>query len=179
MAIIEANLNEVEAWGGESVQLPPGEYQFKVKNADVESKADGEKTKLQLVVDYEVLSGTFAGKTAKAWFQLDFSKDAPRKRLKSLILACNVPLSPNGSFDTAQLVGCKLNADVTHESYESKPDPITGAKVEKTAVRIVNERPFRDVVEVASSSSPVQSNGPVAGRPVPSVGGSLPGLTKA
>jgi hypothetical protein len=96
----------------------------------------------------------------------------PRKRLKSLVTAAGITVSPNGSFDSAQLVGCKLNADVVHETYQSKPDPITGQSTEKISIRIVNERSFGGI----NASSTVS-----AGRPVsaPSVGGSLPGLTKA
>lgn len=175
MATIEAGLNDVEAWGGEITQLPPGEYQFKIKAADVEQKEKDGKVISQLVVDYEVLSGAFAGKPGKAWFTLNFAKDTPRRRLKSLVTAAGITVSPNGSFDSNQLVGCKLNADVIHESYESGPDPITGVKIEKTAVRIVNERPFRDVVTQPNGAT---SQG--AGKPASvSVGASLPGLSKA
>ncbi len=173
MATIEANLNDVEAWGGEVTTLPPGEYQVKVKAADVEQKEDGEKIKSQLVVDYEVISGAFSGKVCKAWFGLDFSKEVPRKRLKSLVQAANVPLSPNGSFDSAQLVGCKLNIDSIHQTYTSKPDPITGTTEEKTAVRAVNERPFRDVVAASAGTASVN---PSPGLKIGAPG--LPGLTK-
>lgn len=175
MATIEANLNEVDAWGGEVTQLPPGEYQLKVLAADVEQKESGETIKSQLVVKYEVVSGAFAGKATTAWFGLDFTKDTPRKRLKSLVAATGIPLSPNGSFDSAQLVGARLNADITHESYTSKPDPITGQSTEKTTIRVVNERPFREVSAVA----PASNGTPVAPRAGVSVPGSLPGLTKA
>ncbi len=167
--IVGANLNDVDAWGGESVQLPPGPYQLRVKGADVEQKDKEGKITTQLVLDYEVVSGAMSGKTLKAWFSLDFSKDVPRKRLKSLVLACGVPIDPSGSFDTAALVGCKINADVVHETYDSKPDPITGGVSQKTAIRVVNERPFGamgvDGAQRAASAT---------------VGGtSLPGLTRA
>jgi|SRR5882672_3515850 len=171
MATIEANLNDVEAWGGEVSTLPPGEYQLKVKAADVEQKDSDGKITSQLVVDYEVTSGAFSGKVVKAWFTLDFTKDTPRKRLKSLVVACNIEVSPNGSFDTAQLVGCQLNADVIHQTYMSKPDPITGNPVEKTSVRVVNER--RSGPVNASVAAPA-SGSPRTGVSVP---GTMPGLT--
>ena len=175
MATIDANLNEIDAWGGETTQLPPGEYQLKVTAADVEQKEDGEKIKSQLVVNYEVISGAFSGKTIKAWFMLDFTKDTPRKRLKSLVNATGIGVSPNGSFDTAQLLACKLNADVVHESYQSKPDPITGQSVEKTAIRVVNERTLRELSGIAGGQAALA--GP--GKSSVSVGSNLPGLTRA
>lgn len=181
MATIEANLNEagLDAWGGEISTLPPGEYQFKIKAADVESKEDGEKIKNQLVIDYEVVSGAFSGKIAKAWFNLDFTKDTPRKRLKSLVQAAGIAVSPNGSFDTAQLLGCKLNADVIHRTYEGKPDPVLGGPPpQKTAINIVNERPFREVVNAPEGAV---NGAPSTPGTLPGVkvgGAAMPGLTK-
>lgn len=174
MATIEANLNDVEAWGGEIVQLPPGEYSVKVKSADVEQKEKDGKVTNQLVVDYEVISGAFAGKVCKAWFNMDFSQDTPRKRMKSLVNACNIPLSGNGSFDSNQLVGCKLNIDIIHRTYEGKPDPILGGPPPvKTAVNAINERTYREVV-----NQPAATSAPTNAKPasVP-MGATLPGLT--
>lgn len=176
MANIEANLNDIEAWGGEITKLPPGEFSFKIKAADIENKEKDGKTQSQLVVDLEVISGPFAGKTAKSWFGLDFTKDTPRKRLKSLVNASGIAVSPNGSFDSAQLIGCKINADVTHETYMTKAglDVVGGSVIppeEKIAVRVVNERPFREVAGTATA------NGTSAPTPI-SGGASLPGLTK-
>lgn len=178
MPVIEAQLNDVEAWGGENVQLPPGEYQLKVKGADVEQKDANEQgvVKSSLVVEYEVLSGAFSGKTVKAWFGLDFTKEVMRKRLKSLVNASGINTGPTGAFDSNQLVGCKINADVTHDTFQSdKRDPITGNILPpKTFVRVVNERPFREVV----AGPTAQTNAGGTKQPA-SVGGSLPGLTRA
>jgi hypothetical protein len=176
MAIIQnANLNDVEAWGGEITQLPPGPYQLRIKSAAIEEKGSGADVKAQLVIDYEVLSGAFSSKSIKAWFSLKFDKDTPRKRLKSLIVASGIQLDSQGNFDTNQLVGCKLNADVIHETYESGKDPITGQAVEKLAVRVVNERRFAPLSDTgnANTGNAVPTNAAQSFAP------NLPGLTPA
>lgn len=179
MAQIEAGLTDaIDAWGGEVVQLPPGPYQFKITAADIESKqADDNTTKLQLIVSFEVFSGEMAGKTAKSWFQIPSggkSDDTARKRLKSLTLATGIQLDSKGNFDTAQLIGCKLNADVIQQSYESKPDPITGHTLTKTMTKIVNERPFAPIIANGAGAPQTKVN---SGVPASMPG--LPGLTKA
>lgn len=177
MAQIDAGLTaDVEAWGGEIVTLPPGPYQLRVKAADVEEKKDKEgNPRLQLVVESEVLSGAFAGKNPKSWYNIprgnDKAAETARKRLKSLIVACNVPVDGAGNFDTNQLIGCKYNADVIHDTYESGADPLTGKTVQKTAVRIVNERAYGAI------ASP--DNKPANGQGAVSPASGLPGLTKA
>lgn len=170
MAIIQAQLNEVDAWGGEIVQLPPGAYSFRIKEVATEQKEskDG-KPYLQLVLDNEVISGEFSGKVQKSWFSCDFSKDTPRKRLKSLIVATGIRTTPSGDFDSNDLNGCQYNADVTHETYEGKPDPLNGGKTApKTAVRIVNERPFEAVLGAKTGAA---NSGAKVG------GAAMPGLT--
>lgn len=133
------DLTNVNAWGGESTHLPPGPYSFKIKAANIEAKSEG---KNQLVLDNEVVSdGEMKGKIAKSFFMLDFTKETPKKRLKSLITATRIQLV-NGTFATESLVGTQYDADVIHEDYESKTDPITGQAATKTAIRIVNEMPF-------------------------------------
>ena len=137
MPMIDAKLNEVDAWGGESTQLPPGPYSFRIKSASIESKAEG---KNQLVVENEVISsGEMKGKTAKSFFMLDFSKDAPRKRLKSLVLATKVPVDAAGNFNSDNLVGTQYDAEVTHESYESKPDPLR-TRLRPRLLRVLSTR---------------------------------------
>lgn len=174
MPMIDAKLNEVDAWGGESTQLPPGPYSFRIKSASIESKAEG---KNQLVVENEVISsGEMKGKTAKSFFMLDFSKDAPRKRLKSLVLATKVPVDAAGNFNSDNLVGTQYDAEVTHESYESKPDPITGQTTTKTATRIVNEMPFGTNAAKASGKPAVSNSAPVSGQAAPLMPG-MAGLT--
>ena len=175
MPMIEgANLDNVEAWGGESTQLPPGPYSFRIVKASIEAKSEG---KNQLVIDNEVISeGEMKGKTAKSFFMLDFSKEAPKKRLKSLVIATRIPVT-GGNFNSDNLVGTQYDAEVTHESYESKPDPITGQTTTKTATRIVNEMPFGTNAAKASGKPSAASNAaPVSGQAAPLMPG-MAGLT--
>lgn len=177
MTQINAGLNDVEAWGGEIVQLPPGSYQFVVKAADIEEKADESgKPKSTLIVSAEVLSGAFAGKQVKSWFTLDFTKDTPRKRLKSLVLATGIPVDSAGGFDTTNLIGCKFNADVVVSSYEGKADPLTGVKPMKESAKVVNERPYGSLGVDTRQQESMPSAGKVMGGT--GTGGSMPGLTK-
>lgn len=138
MAQIHGRLNDVDAWGGEGGALPPGEYHFLIEEA---KQAQSKNGKPQLELDLKVLNeGEMKGRSTKQWYTLNFEKDAPRKRLKSLVLATGIPLDGNGDFDDTQLKGTSFVGDVQSETYEVA-DQVSGQKLVKERTRIVNERP--------------------------------------
>lgn len=164
MAQIHARLNEVEAWGGEGGALPPGEYHFLIEEA---KQAQSKNGKPQLELDLKVLSeGEFKGRSTKQWYTLNFEKDVPRKRLKSLILATGIPLDGNGDFDDSQLKGTTFVGDVQVEQYEAVDQVSGGQKVVKERTRIVNERPAGSVSGVPQpSANPAAAGGFVPNAP--------------
>lgn len=155
MAQIHGRLNDVDAWGGEGGALPPGEYVFVIEEA---KQAQSKNGKPQLELDLKVISdGEFKGRSTKQWYTLNFEKDAPRKRLKALVIATGIRLDGNGDFDDAQLKGTTFMGDVQSESYEVA-DAVTGQKLVKERSRIVNER-----MANANGAAPVAAAGAPAG----------------
>lgn len=181
--LIEVVLEGVDAWGGESVNLTPGPYSFRIKEVNVTQKEgkDGKPPTNQLEVTSEVLSGEFSGKQVKSWFMLGGQGDTWRKRLKSLATATSVPTSPNG-FDSNALVGCKYNADVQAEEYETPPDPVHGTPgAKRTRTKIINERPYQVLSSTGSAANATGApvNGGAQSNVNTSVGvAGMPGLTE-
>lgn len=156
MATINGRLNEVDAWGGEGGALPPGEYTFVIETA---KQGQSQKGNPQLELDLKVVSeGEYKGRTTKQWYTLNFEKEAPRKRLKALVVATGIALDGNGNFDDQQLKGTTFTGDVQVESYEVD-DVVTGKKLVKERTRIINERPAGG----ARAAAPAAASAPAAG----------------
>ena len=135
------NMNEVEAWdgeGGDTVDV--GDYVFRVNDATQDKSAAGHPT---LILDMEVVSAEDgsdtdqAGKTVRKWLSLQAKKGC-RRRLKSMLLACDVTISDEGGFDTEEFSGKEFVATVVHKPY-TKENP-AGEEVTFTNADIVRER---------------------------------------
>jgi hypothetical protein len=161
MAHIAGRLHEVQPWGGESEALPPGpDYALQIES--VEQGQSPKKGTPQLNVTCIVLNeGELHGRKAIFRYNLNLEKDAPRKRLRSLVDATGVQMDDQGGFDDQQLVATAFMADVIHEPYDDV-DATTGTKIQKIGVRIQNERPL-DMQPAAGAAAPAA----VAAAPAP------------
>ena len=140
MARIQGGFNQVQAWGGESEALPPGEYLFEITEMKQgQSKNGNPQLEMSVKVHNE---GELYGRGGKFWYTLNFQSEVPRKRLKSLIDATGVSIAADGSIEDQEFVGRYFMADVAHETY-TVTDPASGNSVEKSRTRIQNERPVQ------------------------------------
>lgn len=153
MAHIAGRFHEVNAWGGESEALPAGpDYVLQIEA--VEQTVSSKKAVPQLQVTTVVLNeGEYNGRKGMFWYNLDLSKETPRKRIRSLVDATGIALDAEGGFDDADLIGRVFMADVVHEPYKDV-DATTGTAIEKTRVRIQNERMVEGAGQPAGDAAP-------------------------
>jgi len=140
MAFLNLSLHSVQAWNGANEGLPPAEgLVFQV--AKVTTEPGKEPGKEQMVCELLVVSeGELKGRKAFGRYSVGAQvKQGALGRVKQLILATHVQLSPDGGFDDQQLVGTYFMADSVHETYD-KTDAVTGNVSKANSVKIINER---------------------------------------
>jgi hypothetical protein len=167
MAHINGRFHEVSAWSGESEALPPGpDYAFQIEG--VEQGVSPQKQTPQLNVTCIVLNeGENYGRKGIFRYNLNLDKEAPRKRLRSLIDATGIPMDADGGIDDQDLIGRQFLADVIAENYDVV-DGTTGTKITKTASRIQNERPLDGANQAADAAAPqAVAPAPAAAAPAP------------
>jgi len=165
MAFLNLSLHSVQAWNGANEGLPPAEgLVFQI--AKVTTEPGKEPGKEQMVCELMVVSeGELKGRKAFGRYSVGAQvKQGALGRVKQLILATHVQLSPDGGFDDQQLVGTYFMADSVHETYD-KTDAVTGNVSKANSVKIINERtPVSATPAAAAAFAPAAA--PAAAPPV-------------
>lgn len=169
MAYINGRLHEVESWDGKSEALPPApDYVLLIEAAKqgTSSKKGSPQLEITTVVQNE---GELHGRKGVFFYNLQLDKDTPRKRLRSLVDACGVPMDANGGIDDQALIGKMFMADVIAESYKDV-DVVSNQTIEKTRTRLQSERKVGSaptaVAPVPTPASPAKFPAPGRGAPV-------------
>jgi hypothetical protein len=158
----------LKGWNGEfGPQLAPGDYEVEVVKAVVETNKA--QTGRNLVLDLKVVTeGEFKDQTVKQWLGLPTaeSKQGVARRLAHVVRdVLQVPLLPNGGFQTSALIGRHMLITATVEQQKDF-DPVRSQEVMRERTRIQNERP------IENAAPPVQqkaANAPASkppGQPV-------------
>jgi hypothetical protein len=138
--VIDVDMSGVETWDGQDRPLVPiGTYRFKVVNLI------NHGPRIEGV--FEILDGEHAG--SKVWNNYQHTNDTGKKRLKNLMVACGASL---GRFDSDELVGSTIIADVVHNLGQAKPDEMGNVREPKTFANLCNERQA-DVEEPAAGAA--------------------------
>lgn len=143
LGYIDVNLNEVDAWDGSVSLVNPGEYIMKVMDI---KRGQSKAGKPKLVLTYEVVESItegnedMIGRTVIQSQSLDFSSDAVKGRVKSLVMALTGELSKRGGFDIDSLLEQEMLCEIVAETY-SEMNPLTQEPVEKNTISIIRERP--------------------------------------
>ena len=126
----------IKPWGGESNISPVGTHKVKVIEATQETSSNKNP---QLVLSFEVTGGEHDGARIRGYYML-MNSGAAEGRLKQVREACSVSLiNAQGAFRRSDFVGKVCLIDVASEGWE-KPDPVSGQMIQKTALRVRNER---------------------------------------
>ncbi len=164
LGYIDVNLNEVDAWDGAVSLVNPGEYVMRVTDV---KKGQSKAGKPKLVLTYEVVESLtegneeMIGRTVIQSQSLDFSSDAVKGRVKSLVLALTGELSKRGGFDPDAFVDQEMLCEIVAETY-SEMNPLTQEPIEKNTISIIRERPVSaaDIPETEPEPPPPEkSNG--------------------
>jgi hypothetical protein len=162
---------ELKSYDGKSgARLPPGTYPFEVVTVKRDKSKKGNP---MLVIDYKVIEGEHEGVVMKSFVTLDAQQDVSRARLKSIIEALGVPLLDNGAFSTGAMIGCRMEAEVEHETQDGAYDPVRNVTLPgKTFAKIVSERPLPgNTSQQRQTTATAPAGGATRGRPVGSANG--------
>jgi hypothetical protein len=125
---IEMNLEEVEAWSGESRPLlPQGTYRVEVANIKQEAK--------YIAFEFRVIEGEQTGGVAYNNYMIGTKPG--QARLKQVMLACGAALT---RFSSDEIIGAKLFVDVVHTLGKEKVNELGEPLPAKTFANVQNER---------------------------------------
>ncbi len=176
----------LQTWDGQGAgppEIPLGEYMFEAVECELAAtkKGDGQN----IVVTWEVAEGDYAGKRCKQWYLASGQsmQDGNKRRLKhvfayALGLAAAGKLTPSGGFASADVIGRRMYATVSHEtSLVEKPNVQTGAVdvKEYANIRLSQERPLDSQPGDGTAATPTPPvTSPTAPPPRPPQASSAP-----
>lgn len=147
--------------------LPESIYDLEIKSVDQNTSKAGNP---QAIVKFEVVDGDLAGRTHKEWYTI-----TPEAvwRLQNLCKAAGVDLVETGEvdkdnepiceFDTDELVGKFVRAEIKHRNYEGKTFANLGNKPE--ASRFSPEKAAPTTTKPAAESQPASATAPAGAAP--------------
>jgi hypothetical protein len=128
--VMDINVSDANAWSGEERPLlPVGRYKFRIVNVK-QGKAAG-----QLEFKFEVVDGECAGQFA--WNNYNYGHEVGLGRLKHVMQECGASLT---QFNSDELVGQYIYADVVHNQGKERPDAMGQPMKTKIFANLVNER---------------------------------------
>lgn len=143
LAYIDVNLHEVDAWDGAISLVNPGEY---ILRCDDVKQGQSKSGKPKMVLTYTVVEALneenedMVGRTIIQSQSLDFTSDAVKGRVKSLILALCGEVSKRGGFSPDDFFDKEMLCEVVAQTY-TEQNPITNEPIEKNTISIIRERP--------------------------------------
>lgn len=152
---LQMNLEEVDAWGGESgPRLPPGVYDVEITAAAPGSSKTTQKPTLD--VEFTVVNeGEHYGTAFNKKYSL---QPQALGRIKNVMIACGARLD---AIRGSELLGKQIVIEIVHRQGDPQPQP-DGTMVEgKMFMDVINERsPEAEAQPAADNGKPEQKQAP-------------------
>lgn len=154
--------------GGSDFQpLPESIYDLEIKEVD---EGTSKTEKPQVIVKFEVVEGDMAGRTHKEWYTMT---PEAAWRLENLAKAAGVELIDTGEvsgegkpiyeFDTDELVGKFVRAEIKHRNWEGKTFANLGNRPE--ASKFTPAQAETAKAKPAAESQPASASAPAGAAP--------------
>lgn len=157
--LADENLQGWDGEGGGPPAIPPGIYTLEVANVEIADTNAGDGR--NFVFTWRVADeGEYQGKEFKSWmlFAGKNLKDGHRRRIAHVIRDClRAPLNAAGGFETKDLLGLRLTATISHETY-AKRNPLTQEIKEYINLQMNGERPVEGAAP-AQAAAPAKPAG--------------------
>jgi hypothetical protein len=124
MAFINVNFNDVP---DDFKTLEAGEYNLEISSCEIQPTKSGSSQ--NLVVDFKVADGEFAGRKMKEWFYL--GNEMGLIKVKKFLVACGCVPGPEG-INTEELLGKICKAVIVERNYK---DDITGEDKKSSEIK--------------------------------------------
>lgn len=155
---IDADLSEVNEWGGEQRPLPPqGDYTLLVTN--VEQKNAKSSGNNMITVEFTIQDEGEAN-GLKAWNNYVLTA-AAMGRVKQLMIAVGGSL--DGKIRASEIMGATIRGTITHSEVGGGTDANGNPLAPKTFANVMNELPLEEtkpaVQQKAATTPPVARGG--------------------